>query len=68
MNMTETDFLKQYGSIPLNFVEMYKYRVTYKNEELGITCSGHIEYRDDMKAIETPLSLAQLEYFGFAIK
>jgi hypothetical protein len=63
--MTKKDFLQKYGKQKLEFSNMYKFRATYKNEELGICCSGIIEYRNEIQKEETVNSLSDLEYFAF---
>lgn len=63
--MTKKYFLQKYGKQKLEFSNMYKFRATYKNEELGIWCSGIIEYRNEIQKEETVNSLSDLEYFTF---
>ena len=47
---------------------MYKFRAMYKNKELGIYCSGVVEYRGDISYEETVNSVFDLEYFQFGVK
>ena len=63
--MTQTEFLEKYGNENLEFSNMYKYRVIYKNKELGIWCSGIIEYRSSIDKIETVNSISQENDFDF---
>lgn len=63
--MTEKEFLEKYGNEKVEFSDMYKFRATYKNEELKIWCSGSVEYRGSIDRIETVNSIFDLEYFQF---
>ena len=65
--MTEKEFLEKYGNEKVEFLSMYKFRATYKNEELKIFCSGVVEYRDDITKVETVNSIFDLEHFAFEV-
>jgi hypothetical protein len=65
--MTEKEFLEKYGNEKVEFSNMYKFRATYKNEELKIWCSGVLEYRGDIEKVETVNSIFDLEYFQFGV-
>ena len=67
MEMTEKEFLEKYGNEKVEFSNMYKFRATYKNEELKIWCSGVLEYRGDIEKVETVNSIFDLEYFQFGV-
>ena len=66
--MTEKEFLEKYGNEKVYFTEMYKFRAVYENKELGIYCSGVVEYRGDISYKETVNSVFDLEYFQFGVK
>jgi hypothetical protein len=63
--MTEKEFLEAYGNAKVTFTEMYKHRAMYSNKELGIYCSGVVEYGSAITCEETVISVADLEYFQF---
>ena len=65
--MTEKEFLEKYGNEKVYFTGMYKFNAMYANKELGIYCSGLLDYRDEISYEETPNSLSQLEEFKFSI-
>ena len=65
--MTEKEFLEKYGNEKLEFSNMYKFRVMYKNEELKIFCRGVVNYRDDIEKIETVNSIFDLDDFEFGM-
>ena len=50
--MTENEFLEKYGSEKVYFEEIYKFTVKYSNKELGIYCSGTIDYRSVLSDTE----------------
>ena len=63
--MTEKEFLEKYGDENVYFTNTYKRGITYRNEELGITVYGVMDYRDDMSYEETIRSVSYLEGFYF---
>ena len=63
--MTQTEFLEKYGNENVEFSNMYKYRVIYKNVDLNIWCSGILEYRSSIDEIETVNSISQENDFDF---
>lgn len=65
--MNEKEFLEKYGNEKVEFSNMYKFRATYKNEELKIWCSGTLEYRGDIEKTETVNSIFDLENFQFGM-
>lgn len=65
--MEEKEFLAKYGNEKVEFSYMYKFRVTYINEELKIWCSGVLEYRDDFEKVETVNSIFDLDDFKFGM-
>jgi hypothetical protein len=67
MEMSEKEFLEKYGNEKVEFSNMYKFRATYKNEELKIWCSGVLEYRGDIEKVETVNSIFDLEYFQYGV-
>jgi len=67
IKMTEQDFLQKYGNEKVYFSNMYKFRATFRNEELKIWCSGVLEYRGDISYEETVNSVFDLEYFQFGV-
>lgn len=66
--MEVKEFLEKYGNEKVYFTGMYKFRAMYENKELGIYCSGVIEYRGDISYEETVNSVFDLEYFQFGVK
>lgn len=66
--MSEKEFLEKYGNEKVYFTGMYKFRAMYENKELGIYCSGVLEYRGDISYEETVNSVFDLEYFQFGVK
>ncbi len=66
--MTEQEFIFKYGKEPVWFKNIYKFRVTYVNESLGIECSGIVESRDDLSCEETVWDIFNLDYFKFSVK
>ena len=66
--MEEKEFIKKYGELPLTFFEIYKYRVTMKNDEHKITVHGNLKYRANITANESVSSFfAEVGFFGFEI-
>ena len=65
--MTEKEFLEKYGNEKVEFSNMYKFRVRYKNEELKIFCRGVVDYRADIEKVETVNSIFDLEDFEFGM-
>jgi len=65
--MTEKEFLQKYGNEKVYFSGMYKYRATFRNEELKIWCSGVLDYRHDISKEETVNSVFDLEDFDFGV-
>lgn len=65
--MTENEFLEKYGNEKVEFSNMYKYRATYKNDELGIWCSGNVGYKDIIEKTETVNYIFDLEHFKFGM-
>lgn len=66
--MSEKEFLEKYGNEKVYFTGMYKFRAMYENKELGIYCSGVVEYRDGISYEETINSVFDLEYFQYGVK
>jgi hypothetical protein len=66
--MEENEFLEKYGREKVYFVHMDKFRAFYENKELGISCSGVVEYRGMISYEETVYTVFDLEYFQFYIK
>jgi hypothetical protein len=60
-------FLQRYRNEKVYFSSMYKFRATFRNEELKIWCSGIVEYRDDLSYEETVKSVSCLECFQFGV-
>lgn len=51
------------------FFEIYKHRITMKNDEHKITVHGTLEYRANITATESVNSFfAEVDYFGFEIE
>src|SRR6056297_1226477 len=61
--MTDKEFLAKYGNEKVEFSSIYKFKVTYKNEELKIWCSGIIESRDRVDRTETVYDIYNLDDF-----
>ena len=68
MGISEKEFLEKYGNEKVEFSNMYKFRATYKNEELKIWCSGVLEYRGNINKVETVNSIFDLECFQFGVQ
>jgi hypothetical protein len=67
MEMSEKEFLEKYGNEKVEFSNMYKFRATYKNEELKIWCSAVLEYSGDIEKVETVNSIFDLDYFQYGV-
>jgi hypothetical protein len=65
MQLSEKDFLEKYGNEKVEFLELYKYRVVYHNEELKFYCSGVLNQDSEMRKTETVNSVAKLDAFQF---
>lgn len=67
--MNELEFITKYGHLPLTFFEIYKHRVTMKNEENKITIFGTLEYSSNVCATETISSFSiEVDNFNFEIE
>lgn len=58
-------FLEKYGDEKVEFSDIFKLRVTYKNEKLKIWCSGVLDYNDIFVKVETVNSISELDHFQF---
>lgn len=65
--MSEKEFLEKYGKENVFFNSLDRYRVHYRNEELGIWCEGNVDYRDSLKVKESVNSIFDLNDFKFGI-
>lgn len=65
--MTEQEFLQKYGSEKVFFSYLDKLRAVYRNDELGIECSGILDYRDSICSEETVMGIFQLDSFEFKV-
>lgn len=65
--MNEQEFLEKYGFAKVYFHSVDKYRVIYRNNELGIVCSGILEYRSYMLHEETVQDIFDLDVFQFQV-
>lgn len=65
--MSEQEFLEKYGSEKVFFSYLDKLRAVYRNDELGIVCSGTLEYRDYLVYEETVMEIFQLDFFEFNV-
>lgn len=65
--MTEQEFLQKYGNEKVYFSSMYKFRASFRNEELKIWCSGMLEYNNEISYEETVNSIFDLDYFLFGV-
>lgn len=65
--MTEQEFLQKYGNEKVYFSSMYKFRASFRNEELKIWCSGMLEYRNEILYEETANSVFDLDDFLFGV-
>jgi hypothetical protein len=65
MQLSEKDFLEKYGNEKVEFLELYKYRMVYHNEQLKFYCSGALNQDSEMRKTETVNSVAKLDAFQF---
>lgn len=63
--VTKESLLKHYSKLPVEFEELYKYKVSYVNREMGLRVTGTIDYRDSLYAKDTVQGISQLEDFNF---
>jgi len=63
--MNEQEFLERYGDKKVYFSNIYKFKITFKNEELKIWRGGILDYRDDLSKEETVISIFNLDCFEF---
>lgn len=59
--MSISKIIKKYGSVKLNFIEMYKHRAFYRSNDGDIILNCIVEYRDTIKSIESLSNLIQFE-------
>lgn len=61
----EEQLLNEYGNLDFEFEELYKYRASYINKDIGLRVVGTIDYRDSLYPKEKLRNIQELENFEF---